>query len=81
MTKYGVLSLLINDEKVDEKRVFSEEETKRSVVNFKEIHHIKPDTDYCFILTFQSKMNKTTTYGTAIVSKRKNITRKANKIL
>ncbi len=63
MTRFGLLSLEINNEKVDEIRVFSEEEVTRSVKNLKEIHHINLVIDYwCFTLTFQSKMNKQISY-------------------
>ena len=57
MTIFGLLSLFIDNEKVDEVRVFSEDETNRAVKSLKEFHNIVDTDDYDFILIFQSKMN------------------------
>ena len=57
MTIFGLLSLFIDNEKVDEVRVFSEDEPNRAVKSLKEFHNIVDTDDYDFILIFQSKMN------------------------
>lgn len=57
MENYQLLILEIDDEKVEEIRVFSETTTKKAVIDFKEVYHLKDNDNYCFYIIAQSKMN------------------------
>lgn len=60
MPKYDILILEINNEVVEEIRIFGKNNIKATVEEFKKAYNLSKGDDYVFYLILQSKMNRYT---------------------
>lgn len=58
MPQYDILTLKVDEEKVEEIRTFGLENIKTQVIEFKKVYNLSEGDNYCFYRTLQSKMNK-----------------------